>query len=290
MSFDKQYIDKSSTYYGYDFSSYYAHLLSKFELQMPVKQGKPSKIKDLRKKLKYGIYNVKISCDNDDFKKIFSFSSNDCYTHYSLNFCLKYKKKFNISFELLQCDGDSPNCLIYEESDLVNTSKIFSDWFVKLYDIKKKLPKNKLVKHLLTNIWGCLIQFNRTIVKTDEELQNYDISDLKSNENTEYKLLEVDAFLEDGEIKHHYKISPSNCMYKRQFRIKPFLTSYARRQMAEFIIQENIINNIVRIQTDGIVLNKEFNFSHLPYHPIAEAKTTGEYIWYNLNSNSKSKE
>ena len=45
---------------------------------------------NLKKKLKYGIYHIKITCDNKNFKKIFSFSSDNHYTHYSVNFCLKY--------------------------------------------------------------------------------------------------------------------------------------------------------------------------------------------------------
>jgi hypothetical protein len=51
-------------------------------------------------------------------------------------------------------------------------------------------------------------------------------------------------------------------------------------------LQENIINNVVRVQTDGIVFNKEFNFEHLPYYPKPEEKNTGTYIWYSVNSNS----
>lgn len=289
MSIDDKQINKTMEFYAYDFSAYYPHLLSKFDLQMPIKEGKLSKILDLKKKLKYGIYHIKITCDNKNFKKIFSFSSDNHYTHYSVNFCLKYKKQFNIAFEIQDLDKET-NCLVYDGKDLINTGEIFSGWFDKLFELKKLFPKNKLVKHLMTNIWGCLIQFERIIIKDDDDLLNYDISDITSNEETEYKLLETCPFIQNNEIVYHYKLIKSEKAYKHPFRIKPFLTSYARRQIAEFIIQEDIIENVVRVQTDGIVFNKEFNFEHLPYYPKPEQKNTGSYIWYSVNSNSLNQE
>lgn len=285
MSVDETQTNKLMDFYGYDFSSYYPTLLSKFDLQMPIKQGKQSKITDLKKKLQFGIYHLKITCHDKRFNKIFSFSSNNHYTHYSINFCLKHKKQFNISFEIQDLQKEF-NCLVYEDKDLINTNQIFSDWFNKLLAIKNQFPNNKLVKHLMTNIWGCLIQFERVIIKDDNELINYDISDILSDEKTEYKLLETCPFVQNSEIVYHYKLIKSDKAYKHPFRIKPFLTSYARRQIAEFILQENILNDVVRIQTDGIVFNKEQDFKHLSYFPKLEGKTTGKYMWFSINSNS----
>ena len=285
MSIDNDCINKEMEFYGYDFSAYYANILSKFDFQIPIKKGIQSKFTDLKKKLKYGIYHIKITCNDAKFKKIFSFSVNNYYTHYSINFCLKYKKQFNISFEIQDLDKEF-NCLVYEDKDLINTSHIFIDWFNKLIEIKQAYPNNKLVKHLMSNIWGCMIQFERIIIKNDEELLNYDISDITSDEKTEYKILEIDAFVVNGEIVQNYKLIKSEQAYKRPFRIKPFLTSFARRQVAEFILQESIIDDVQRVQTDGIILKKEYDFSHLAYYPKPEKKHTGFYKWYSVNKNS----
>ena len=48
MSIDDKHINKTMEFYAYDFSAYYPHLLSKFDLQMPIKEGKLSKILDLK--------------------------------------------------------------------------------------------------------------------------------------------------------------------------------------------------------------------------------------------------
>ena len=286
MTIDETILNVENNYYGYDFTSYYPHLLAKFDLQMPIKQGKQSKITDFKKKLKYGIYQVRITCDDKNFKKIFAFSKENHYTHNSLNFCLKHKKQFNIKLEIINTNNEF-NCLVYDEKDLISTKDIFFGWFEKLIEIKTKYPKNKLAKHLMTNIWGALIQFNRTILKTDEEYYNCDLSDIDSEEETEYKLLEMNEFVKDGELIYNYKVIKSDQPYKHHFRIKPFLTSYGRKMMGDFIIQENIIDNIVRVQTDGLVLSSQKDFSHLPYYPKPEDKTTGKYTWYSINTNSR---
>ena len=90
----------------------------------------------------------------------------------------------------------------------------------------------------------------------------------------------------NGEIVQNYKLIKSEQAYKRPFRIKPFLTSFARRQVADFILQESIIDDVVRVQTDGIILNKQYDFSHLAYYPKTEKKHTGFYKWYSVNKNS----
>ena len=48
--------------------------------------------------------------------------------------------------------------------------------------------------------------------------------------------------------------------YKSNFRIKSFLTSYCRCKIANIILDNDFIENVIRIHTDGIVLDKPFNF------------------------------
>jgi hypothetical protein len=196
------------------------------------------------------------------------FSKNHYYTHYTVNFCLKHKKQFNINLEILDIDKEF-NCLVYNDKELIKTSELFNNWFSKLFEIKKELPKNKLIKHLLSSIWGVISQFKRTIIKTDEEYYNLDVSFLNDTKETKYKLLDTYPYSDENfNIQYHYEVVEAEQPYKYNFRLKPFLTSYSRKMLGEFILQENCINNVMRIHTDGIVFNKNFDFSHLPYYPI----------------------
>ena len=50
-------------------------------------------------------------------------------------------------------------------------------------------------------------------------------------------------------------------------------------------MDNELLANLVRINTDGIVLNKEFDFSvGIPYYPKPEDKTTGLIKWNNVNN------
>jgi len=66
--------------------------------------------------------------------------------------------------------------------------------------------------------------------------------------------------------------------------MKPFITEYARLYIFNFISEHGLANNVIRIQTDGIVFKKKYNFNQLIYPPISEAKSTGYIKFYNLNS------
>ena len=284
MSVGKEYIDVETSCNAYDFPSWYPHLLGSdiYDLKMPMKEGYEYKIMDFKKQLKFGIYDVKITCDDNNFKKLFMFSKNNRYTHYSVNFCLKHKKKFNIKFEILNTDKEY-NCYVYDEKDLIKTSSIFCNWFSTLFKIKKEYPKNKLVKHLLSSIWGILCQYNRTIINTDEEFYELDISD------TAFKLLDTYEYFnkEKDAICRTYTVLDVNKPYKYNFRLKPFLTSYSRKMFAEFIISNvDNLDNVVRIHTDSVVLRTEQNFTQ-EYKPILESKNTGLISWKSINSKNE---
>ena len=81
-------------------------------------------------KIPFGFYRVKITCDNDDFRKIFSFSKEDTYLHNSLYIALKYKDEFKVNIELIK--DNEPNAYLYElqeETCLVTGESIFGNWY-----------------------------------------------------------------------------------------------------------------------------------------------------------------
>lgn len=287
--FDKQYSNKSILSFGKDYSSFYPSNLSNSDLQIPIKEGVKFKLKKLKfKKLEYGIYNVKILCDNEDFSKIFSFSKNNFYTHYSLKFAYEHRKQFNITFEL-NVDVDF-NALIYEEEYLINSSYLFSNWYNNLIKLKSLYPKNKLIKHLLSSVWGSLCQYNKIHLNEDEfnKLSDDSISDWNDKLETKYKILQEKVHYDKNDEQIiNYTLVETDKAYKNTLaRIKPFLISFSRNMVGSLISKKDLFSNVIRIHTDGIVFNKDFDFSDLEYYPKTEIKTSGLIHWTSLNKYS----
>jgi hypothetical protein len=126
--------------YGYDMNSYYPRILCEHDLKIPLKAGREVKLDSIDKNnLKFGIYRVTIECYHEDFIKLFKFSASNTYTHYSLQTAFKHQETYGIKIEL---DMSKPfNAYLYDDSDLMETKKIFGDWFNVLMPLKNKYPK-----------------------------------------------------------------------------------------------------------------------------------------------------
>jgi hypothetical protein len=259
---------------GYDFTSFYPSLLADSNFIIPTKEGKEKFLIKLRhpNKLKYGFYRVNISCKDENFKKIFAFSSKHMYTHISLKFALEQKKLFNVNIDLII--DNKPNAYLYKSKDLVPCSDIFKTWYDTVINIKKECPKNKLIKNLSSSLWGVLTQYN-TMEKTAEELDNggynwgvSDKSDWKITKHTIY------------DSREYYTVINTNKPFKFNIRLMPFLISYARNTVANVVLKD--IDNVVRIYTDNITFKTDIklNISNL----LQEDKTTGHIEWFNASN------
>ena len=255
--------------YGYDYSSFYPRILGSkcHDLKLPSKEGKLMKIDTLDfSNIQYGFYHVKIECDDDRFLKIFKYSKKNVYTHYSLLFAIQHQQEFNIRINL---DTDiENNAYIYDEKDLFYSHELFGNWFETLIECKKKYPKNKLIKHLLSSLWGSLSAKKVFFVKGDDELENYDYID-------------GDYYITDENVSddnQYYTLMNKNNRYKNTIRLKPFLLSYSRNVMGT-IAYKNHFDKIVRIYCDNIVYksNVDFNVEYMS----AEDKTSGNITWLN---------
>ena len=185
MTFDEDYKEEEIEAFGYDFSAFYPNMLLK--LNIATKQGKRKRLKTIDfENLNYGIYHVKITTDDKRFKKIFMFAKDEHYPHYSVKFAYKYKDEFNIKFELIQ-DGNY-NALIYDNEKIAKGKDVFGVWFKSLQELKTKYPKNKLVKRLMSSLWGSLTAFNVEYFE-DDEIDDLDISELDDPDQTEYKIV-----------------------------------------------------------------------------------------------------
>lgn len=91
----------------------------------------------------------------------------------------------------------------------------------------------------------------------------------------------------DGSL--FYKILPlDKQIYNTNFRLKPFITSYARHKMFKVIYENNLFNHVLRIHTDSVVLDRSYDFSN-QYNGelIPEDKTTGKIEFININNYNK---
>jgi hypothetical protein len=261
--------------FGYDFNIYYPRLMGdkRFsDLQIPTTGGTEYTLTDLTS-IKYGFYRVKLTCNDPNISKIFSFSKDNVYTHYSLNFAYELIKKhnFNIDIELIQ-DGE-PNAYLYQETSLITSNSLFNNWFACILNIKKKYPKNILVKMLSSSVWGHLSQKN-TITVSGDKIDDYDID---VGDDAKYKIMDI-IIKEDN--SEYYKLLNTQEPYKLQIRLKPFLTSYGRNKTARVALR--MIDSVIRIHTDGICFNKPYTVKSENLLP--EKKTTGHIKFNNINS------
>ena len=296
--FDKKYKDIELQCYGYDFKAFYPQFLNKLKLQMFKEAGKKVKINELvydkKGKLHYGIYKAKVICENPDFCKVFCFSKDGYYTHFDLEFIYEHKDKFKV-FVTLDTEV-AYNAILYYDAKPVSgepsgipCQKIFKNWYKKMSELKEKCPKNMLAKHLQSSLWGSLVKMKKSYY-TEDEFSELDVSD---DGLSEYTPVGETLFYKNNCLNTRFECVKTDKPYKSPFaRLKPFLLSLARNVVGNTIIKNGLIDNVVRVHTDGIVIDKPFDFTKfevLGLHPIIEDKTTGLITWYNVNSNDRIK-
>lgn len=265
---------------GYDFKGFYPRILGSEEFKdfkIPTKRGTEKRYKRIPKNILPGIYRVKITSDHPHAPKLFTFSKNDGYTHYSLNHALSLVDKYDFNVEII-CDG-KPNAYVYAEEDMVVCNSIFGNWLNVLMDKKARFPKNKLVKHLLSSIWGHLSQAN-VINVSEEKSQDLDVGFLGDDDCDWFLINETHAH--DGV---YYTLQNAKQPYHHNIRLKPFITSFGRTQVARII--EPYVDHVIRVQTDGVCYN---NFD--PKFPDSygigiEADKSGRIKFVNVNKYEK---
>lgn len=275
--------------YGYDWTGFYPSIMSTItEFKIPTKRGEEYFINKLpkTKKLMHGFYHVKITCDNPDFKKIFAFSPENVYMHYSIAYAKKHKKQFNVKFELVQ-NEDEPNCYLYKEEDLIPAHKVFSggkgkyNWFNVLSRLKKQFPKNKLIKHLSTSLHGTLIQFY-SATKTPEQIKSENlIVNVFLNDDTQY-VIRKHVIKQNG--SEYFKLINVAQPYSFNIRLKSWLTAFGRNEAGDTALLD--LDHVVRINTDGVVFDREQNIKDI-INLLPEEKSSGLIEWFNVNSNDK---
>ena len=257
--------------YAFDFRFFYPSIMASKDFKIATKEGVESEFTEIPKIFQYGIYNIKIISDDINFKKIFAFSKDNHYTHYSLNFILFLKRKYKMSIEFVIL---SNTALIYSDDKIVSGYSIFYCWYMRLLDLKIAFPTNKLVKTLGSTSWGQLSAQN-IIVKTESQIEQENLL-IAFDNSTDYKI--VDIIVKNKEDVYKL-LDTKKTMYKLQFRLKAFVTDYARVKIAKVALLD--LDDVVRIQTDGIVYSCPKKFSIDNY--VIDSKHTGEFEWFNVN-------
>ena len=282
------YLKKEGKYYdtyGYDFKMSYPTDMASIAFQMPTKRGEEKTLKELPpiKFVSFGIYRVKITSDNEKFKKTFMFSKNNGYTSESLKYALRMSKKFDINIELIH-DG-KPNAYIYDRKCLVSGNKLFGNWYYRLCDMKKEMPKNGIVKLLSSSAWGHCNEL-RTIFKTEEEVSEMleqGITISSDMDGVDYEVIKFKE-KEDGSITYEL-LDTKKPVYELPFRLLPFITSFSRVKMGNLINKYDLYDKLIRIQTDSMTMTEEFTENIEGF--VLDAKISGDLEFKHLNEYHK---
>ena len=227
-----------------DQNSQYAANLSSKNFMIPIKAGKFTTLASdtfLESGFaSYGIYRCVITNEQQSktMNRLFRFNSLHYYTHYDISNALKLKFKI----ELIQ-DGQA-NALLYDATARVKGDHTFGKTVSYLFELKSKV---KFTKRIISALWGGLCEKNKYTVHASKT------STKTIPENS--KVLKLHKTMNG--ISASYRKNDN--IYKSNFaRVGPFLTSYCRTKIAETILKNFDVENIVRIHTDGfIVINQQ---------------------------------
>jgi hypothetical protein len=288
MYFNSEFKNVPREYFGYDCSRFYPNILGNPDLnfEIPCKKGvfrKYNSIVELKSvdgELPYGIYKVKITSTNPNAVKVFSFSKDGYYTHYSLRFAFAFTR-LDFQFEL--DTTEEYNALIYE--NVIPSHEIFGNWLKSMKKLKAKFPENKLAKYLASSLHGHLVKFKRARFVSEEESDEIDMTEPKDKRNSEFKIIKY--------VNRKYTLIKTDNPYERELaRLKPFLVSYGREFMGRLLISRKLVDKVVRIHTDGFSLTEAHDFTKMKtlnncklhgYGPSFDVKSTGHILMHHLN-------
>lgn len=256
------------TCWTYDFKFFYPSIMASKDYFIPSTKGKIITLNSIPAKFQFGIYNIQIVSNDKNFNKVFSFSKDNHYTHYSLNFVLGYNKKHN---NTIQMNIISNEAMVYD--DLVSSYDIFNCWYNRLVELKAEIPKNKLVKKLGSTSWGEL-QSYKSVIKTEQQIINENLN-ISFDFTSDYYIKKITQ--KPNEDIYHL-VPTQKGIYEYNLRMKAFITDYGRVKIATIALKN--IDDVIRIQTDSITYSK--NIKHNLRNFVLEADKTGEFEIFNM--------
>lgn len=274
MYFNEKYKDIETQSYGYDFSFNYPSIMAS-NLLFPKSSGEQKKYKTLDENIEFGYYKVKITSENENIRKILGLNKKNEYHSEEIKFLKEVSKSHNIDIKF-ELSNEEYNAYVYKNSDLIELREIFGNWYEKLKELKSKFPKNSLVKLLGSRLYGVLSMKN-IIIKTEKEIED---------EGLEIDLYDADYiivnYVEYKDRSYYELVKRDETIYKDPIlgRMKHIIPMYARLNIANVALEN--LDNVIRIQTDGIVFITPIDESKYK-NLCKEDKTTGKIIWHNVN-------
>jgi hypothetical protein len=255
--------------YGYDYIMTYPNAMVSHLLKIPTKRGKEQTLKSIPDKLEYGYYHVNITSDNPEFRKVFAYSKDNVYTHYSVDFARKHAKQFNVNIELVRNLDEKPNAYLYKDKYLVASKSIFGKWLQTLKALKTMFPKNGLIKHLASTLYGHL-KVKNLIIKTPDEIHDEEL-DIGLGKPHKYTVTD-NVHYDDGNEK--FFLVETDDVYKSPLaRIQPMITSFVRNKVGYFALR-NGLEKVIRVYIDNVCFTEPIDISKIPDIKL-ETKTTG---------------
>ena len=242
--------------YMYDFRMMYPRCMASDKFYFPCyDKGNWVEFKRVQKTniYKYGIYHCRITVHDENVKKIFMTSKDDHYTHYDLESAHKLLSVYKDSLTIKPLG----KAYVYDEDTLEKGSDIFSQWYNALVKLKEKDPKNIIVKTVSSSVWGYLCQKQTKKMRlsdvTDDMEFALDITEI--TDETTHVIFDYTP-CEDDSYSYYDLLHVNDSPQKYPFRLKPFLTSFARLQMVKALMMQ--LPYVVKINTDGFVMTKRF--------------------------------
>jgi hypothetical protein len=280
---------------GYDSKMSYPTDMGSVKFRMPTKEGKERYIKELPKNAKhlsYGIYRVKIECDDPNFDMVFTKNDKHYYTHYSLGYAMSMKtRKLFKNLEINLIIDEKPNAYTYNSKDLVQGNEVFGNWYKILKQMKTDMPKNGLIKMLASSGWGHLNAVQDFVVSEEkleemaEEGKTFCFYDDEDYDNHDYVI--IDGTQKETEL--YTLINLKKPVYDMPLRLLPFITSFSRAKMGRVITSPKhiLFDKVIRIHTDGICFNEDPKLNIEGF--IKDDKISGDIEFENINTYHKIK-
>lgn len=265
--FDKSVIGKETKAYTYDYNNFFPRTLGS-TFRMPYRSGEQKTITTLDDNPPFGIYRVRITSDHPDATKLFVFNKHDTYTHKQIGFVQYELKDYDFKCELI-IDG-KPNAYVYKH--VVKASSIFGNWYKKLVAIKRRYPKNQLIKFLLSGLWGHLCVRYSTIPLTEDEY----IDKMNDVEVVRQEVKSVD------EVIYHCRKKMFNYNLAR---LMPWMNGSCHLTISRLV--RPYLDSLIRIYVDSFTFTKRLDLHKTKLNIKQEDKTTGTLLFQNIRDYEK---
>ena len=251
--------------FKYDINSYYPSIMLSKYIRFPVVKGTLTDITsdeiDRKRYVKFGIYNVKIHCD-DNIK--FTTLKTNMYSHYEIN----YAKQLKLKIEVIG------QALLWDKEQTVTLHSVFNKYVTFLYKYK---TAHKKIKLILNALWGSLVSKRGGICTFKIKLEEVD--------KKKHDIIKIVPIGDDFEYVN-LTLKSDVKFYKTSYaRLNAFLLGSARIEMHKTFFKIGY-DSILWSHTDSVITSKPLSTEIKISNKIGHWKYEGgcaDCIIHNMN-------